>query len=311
MTPTESGRRARRRRPTEEPPERAIISDLDLRRPAVRVGFAATRWLVLAGLLVFGVLPLLWLVRGALSTPQDILRNPLSLWPAEGVNWQNLQAAMFDYGLGPALVNTLILAAGSALAALIVSTTGAFVLSVLRPRWAPLLAGFILATIFIPGIAILVPLYLTILKVPVVGVSLLNTYWAVWLPAAASAFYLLVLKRFFDGIPRELFEAARIDGAGALRMFWSIVLPLSRPILGVIVLLTVMASWKDFLWPLLVLPDPSLQPVSVILPRYSRSAPLSIQFAQLVLALAIPVGLFFGFRRQFLSGVGMSGGIKG
>lgn len=311
MTTTASGRRWLLRGKPAEQPERAIISYLDLHRPAVRAGFATARWMLLIGLLVAGVLPLLWLLRGALSTPQDILRNPLSLWPAEGPNLQNLQAALFDYGLGPALVNTAVLAGGSALASVIVSSTGAFVLSVLRPKWAPLMSGFILATIFIPGIAILVPLYLTILKVPILEVSLLNTYWAVWLPAAASAFYLLVLKRFFDGIPRELFEAARIDGAGAIRMFWSIVLPLSRPILGVIVLLTVMASWKDFLWPLLVLQDPSLQPVSVILPRYSRSAPLSIQFAQLVLTLVIPVGLFFAFQRQFLAGVGMSGGIKG
>lgn len=311
MTTTQPARRSRVRRPPAEQPDRAIISDLDLRHPGVRAGFAASRWLLLFGLLAVGVLPLLWLIRGAVSTPQDILRHPLSLWPGDGVHLENLRSALFDYGLGPALVNTAVLAVGSALASLIVSSTGAFVLSILRPRWAPLMSGFILATIFIPGIAILVPLYLTIIKVPIAGVSLLNTYWAVWLPAAASAFYLLVLKRFFDGIPRELFEAARIDGAGAIRMFWSIVLPLSRPILGVIVLLTVMASWKDFLWPMLVLQDPSLQPVSVILPRYSRSAPLSIQFAQLVLTLIIPVGLFFGFQKHFLAGVGMSGGIKG
>jgi multiple sugar transport system permease protein len=197
------------------------------------------------------------------------------------------------------------------IANLFVCTTGAYVLSVLRPKWGPILSGAILATLFIPSIVSLVPLYLTVLKMPVIHANLTNTYWAVWLPAAASAFNVLVIKRFFDSIPREYFEAARIDGAGHVRVFTTVVLPLSRPILGVVALLAVIASWKDYLSPLLVLPDPALQPVSVALPKLAARSELNIQMAGLFLALLIPVVLFIVFQRSFLRGVGMSGGVKG
>ena len=113
-----------------------------------------------------------------------------------------------------------------------------------------------LATLFVPPIVLLVPLYLTVVDVPIVHWRLINTFWAVWLPAGASAFNVILVKRFFDNLPREIFEAARVDGAGPFRLFWSIVLPMSRPILGVVSVFAVIATWKDYLWPLLVLPRP-------------------------------------------------------
>ena len=144
-------------------------------------------------------------------------------------------------------------------------------LSVLRPRYAPILNGAMLATLFIPAVVLLVPLYLTIVNPPLIGdVSLLNNYLAVWLPAAANAFNILLVKRFFDALPREVFEAAQTDGAGPFRLFWSIVLPMSKPILGVVSVFAIIASWKDFLWPMLVLPDPAVQPLSVRLPAVQR-----------------------------------------
>ncbi|MEV1173158.1 hypothetical protein [Nonomuraea sp. NPDC049784] len=89
------------------------------------------------------------------------------------------------------------------------------------------------------------------------------------------------------------------------------VLPLSRPILGVVALLAVIASWKDYLWPLLVLPNPDLQPVSLALPKIAAGSELNIQMAGLFFALLIPVVLFIVFQRSFLRGVGMAGGVKG
>ena len=107
-----------------------------------------------------------------------------------------------------------------------------------------------------PPIVLLVPLYLTIVDVPLVHIRMIDNFWAIWLPAGASAVNVILVKRFFDNLPREIFEAARVDGAGPFRLFWSIVLPMSRPILGVVSVFAVIATWKDYLWPLLVLREP-------------------------------------------------------
>lgn len=291
--------------------ERGIISASDRRRPAVRFPLALTQALILVGLLVVGLGPLLWLVKAAVSTTQDIIRDPFGFFPSGQILLENIPIAWEKARIGMFLGNTALIAAGSAITTLVVCLTAAYVLSVLRPKWGRVLSGAIMATLFIPGVIALVPLYLTVLDLPILGISLVNNYLAIWLPASASAFLILVVKRFFDAIPRELFEAARIDGAGPLRVFLLIVLPLSRPIIGVVTLLTFVASWKDFLWPLLVLPDPTLQPISVALSKIADTTPLNIQVAALLLALLVPVTLFVLFQRQFLAGVGMTGGSKG
>jgi multiple sugar transport system permease protein len=292
-------RRSRRR--TAEAQERGIISTADRRRPLIRYGLPTVQVLLFVGVLVAGVGPLLWLLKSGLSTSQDILQGPMELWPS-GIQWANVPNAWTKVQIGSYLGNTAIIAIGSLLSTLFVCTTGAFVLSVLRPKWGPIVTGAVLATLFLPGVISLVPLYLTILKMPVLGVNLQNTFWAVWLPQAAGAFNILVMKRYFDAIPRELIEAARIDGASNVR--------LSKPILGVVALLTVIGSWKDYLWPLLVLPDPKLQPISVALPRVQETTEISLQMSALFLAVLVPVVLFLVFQKQFLRGVGMSGGIK-
>ncbi|MET0353503.1 carbohydrate ABC transporter permease [Plantibacter sp. MCCC 1A11337] len=298
-------------RPERDAVGRSNISDTDRRRPVVRVSLLLGQVVVLLGLVVAGLGPLVWLALAAVSPTQDLIREPFAFFSSGVVQWENIGIAWERGRIGHYLWNTAVLALGATVATLVVSTSAAFVITVLRPRWGRLFSAAILATLFVPGIVALVPLYLTVRELPVVGISLLNTPWAVWLPAAATAFNVLIIARFLESIPADLYDAARIDGAGALRILWSIVLPLSRPILGVVGLLAVVASWKDYLWPLLVLPDPDLQPVSVALPRLAAQTELSVQMAALFLSLIIPVVLFLVFQRQFLRGASMAGGVKG
>lgn len=309
-TPEADRRRVRLLAPDSDS-ERGIISDADRRSRLVKYPFLALQVVLFVGLLVVGFGPLLWLLKAAISSTQDTLRHPMEFFPSGVISWGNLGYAWTQARIGLYLGNTAIIAAGSLVVNLVVSVSAAFVLSVLRPRWGPILSGAILATLFIPSIISLVPLYLTILNLPVTGGSLLNTYWAVWLPSGASAFNVLIIKRFFDRLSRDLFEAARLDGAGPIQILLRIVLPLSRPMLGVVALLTVIASWTEFLWPLLVLQDPNMQPISVALTKFATNAEVSIQMAGLFLALLVPVVLFLVFQRQFLRGVGMSGSVKG
>lgn len=101
---------------------------------------------------------------------------------------------------------------------------------------------------------LLVLLYLTVLHPLLIRASRVNNLFAVWLPAGASAFNVVLVTRFFDNLPREVFEAAKVDGAGAFRLFGSNVLPMSEPILGVVSVFTFMATWKDCVWPMPVSP---------------------------------------------------------
>jgi multiple sugar transport system permease protein len=156
-----------------------------------------------------------------------------------------------------------------------------------------------------------VPLYIEIVHPPLVHHSFIDSYWAIWLPAGASAFNVVIVKRFFDNLPREIFEAARLDGAGPFRLFTKIVLPMSRPILGVVSVFAVIGTWKDYLWPLLVLRNPNLQPLSVRLPTLQPTTDLGIFIAALTISSIIPIALFLLFQRLFLRGPGLSGALKG
>ena len=266
--------------------------------------------LLLVGLVVVGLGPLLWLAKSAITPTSDTISHPMSLFP-HGAAWHNLKAAWVDVHVGRYFWNTILVAAGSWATQIIVATTGGFALSVLRPRYGRVIMGLLLGTLFVPAVVLLVPLYIEIVHPPIFHHTLIDTYWAVWLPAGASAFNVVLVKRFFDNLPREIFEAARIDGAGPFMLFWKIVLPMSKPILGVVSVFAVLASWKDFLWPLLVLTDPNKQPLSVRLPTIQSQTELGVFLAAMFIACLVPVAGFLIFQRSFLRGNGLGGAIKG
>jgi multiple sugar transport system permease protein len=297
--------KARRARSTEDSSERSAVSVLDRRRPVTRAVLLVGAIVLLALIVVVCVGPLAWLFKAATSTSNEILAAPFALWPS-GLHWENFADAWGKVDFGHYFLNTLWVVGGSTLVSLIVATTGGYGLAVLRPKYAKFIYGAVLATLFIPGVISLVSLYLTMNDL-----QLLGSYPAVWLPASASAFNVLLVERFFRTIPAEVFEAARIDGAGPFRIFWTLVLPMSRPVLGVIALLSAVASYKDFLWPLLALPDPATQPISVVLPTLQKGIPLSQFMAVLFIAVLVPIALFLVFQNQFLRAAGNAGALKG
>jgi multiple sugar transport system permease protein len=296
------------RRPDETP--QGIVSHTDWRRPSVKYGLGAAHVVLLVLLVVGGLGPILWLAKAAITPTQDTLVQPMSLFP-HGTAWSNISNAWTQVDIGRYLWNTIVIAFGSWICQLVVATTGAYALSVLRPKWGRLIMAALLTTLFVPSVVLLVPLYIEIVHPPVVGGTYVNTYWAIWLPEAASAFNVVLMKRFFDNLPREMFEAARIDGCGRLRLFLSIVLPMSKPILGVVSIFAVLASWKDFLWPLLVLTDASKQPLSVRLPTIQGQTELGVFLAAMLIACLVPIIGFLVLQRWFLRGTGLSGALKG
>lgn len=289
--------------------DRGILSVFERRRPGVRVAMGGVHVVLLASLVVAGLGPILWLAKAAVTTTQDSIQHPLALWPS-GIDWANLAQAWTDVEVGQYFGNTLLLAAGAWITSLIVAATAGYGLSVLRPKYAGVLNAAVLATLFIPSVVLLVPLYISVVR-PAIGFSLLNNYWGVWLPATANAFNIVLVKRFFDNLPREIFEAARVDGASAFRLFWSIVLPMSRPILGVVSVFAIVASLKDYLWPSLILTEPDIQSLGVRLPAIQSFVEIDVLLAALAIATTIPIALFLVFQRVFLRSAGLGGAVKG
>ncbi|MFI1576873.1 carbohydrate ABC transporter permease [Embleya sp. NPDC020630] len=285
---------------------RGVMSEAERRRPITRFGLGTTQLLLIAALVIEGAGPIYWVFKGSISSTQDSLRHPLALWPEEA-HWSNISTAWTSLDLGRYLTNTLVLVGGSWFVQLFVAVTGAYALSVLRPFYGKYVYAAVLATLFLPGTVSMVSLYLTIQDLPLTGGSIANTPMAVWLPAGAHAFNVLLMKQFFDGIPKELLEAARLDGAGPWRILTRIVLPMSRPILAVVSLLAVMNAWKDFLWPMIAITDTEKQPLAVALPRLADTSNQSLLIAGMLIAIIPPVVVFLVFQRQIVRGIAFTG----
>ncbi|NUW42081.1 carbohydrate ABC transporter permease [Nonomuraea rhodomycinica] len=265
-------------------------------------------WAVLLTVLTLSTLafvfPLYWMVTGAMKSGEELARMPPTLVPeaptldAFAEAWQ-----LFDIGL--LLRNTAFYALGGWLVTMAVDVSAAYALSKLRPALGNVVLGAMLATLMVPPMVVLIPLYVT-----VSDLGLLNNPWGLWLPAAANGFNIFLLKRFFDSIPKELVEAARIDGAGPLRVLWSVILPVSRPILGVVSIFTIVTSFKDFVWPLLVMTDSDRMTISVGLSQTAGAVPQNTIMAGLVIAGIPTIIVFFFFQRHIMAGL-TAGSSKG
>lgn len=258
--------------------------------------------------LVF-VFPLYWMITGAMKSGEEIAQMPPTLFP-ENLTFETYAEAWELFDIGLLLKNTGLYALGAWLFTMAVDVTAAYALSKLRPMFGNLILGAMLATLMIPPMVVLIPAYLTVHDVPIFGWDLLNTPWAIWFPAAANGFNVFLLKRFFDSIPGELIEAAEIDGAGPMRILLSIVLPISRPILGVVSIFTVVSCFRDFVWPLLVLSDSDKMTISVGLSQTAGAVAQNQIMAGLVIASIPTIIVFFLFQRHIMAGL-TAGSLKG
>ena len=290
----------------------ARVSVADWRRPSVKWSLGTTHWLLLVLLVVWCLGPLLLLAKFAVTPTQDILRTPMAIFP-NGIALVEPRARPGTTSTSASTsLNTIVarrrllvqpdprrddrrLRALGAAPALRPGAAGGRAGHAVRPRRRAARAA---------------------LPDHPRPARRSTRRWStrsgrVWLPAGASAFNVVLVQRFFDTLPREIFEAARVDGAGPYRLFWSIVLPMSKPILGVVSVFAVIASWKDFLWPLLVLATPTCSRCPSAC-RPSRRPPTRASLmAALAISTLIPIVLFLVFQRMFLRGAGLGGAVKG
>ena len=288
---------------------RTLVSQAQLRRGRGKYLYWTLLTVVVLGFTLVFLGPLYWMVTGALKSGQEIAQTPPTLFPRDP-QLQNYVDAWHHLDLAKLLFNTFYYAAGAVFFQLVFDTAAAYALSKLRPVFGNVILALMLATLMIPAMVLIVPQYVTAIDVPIVHVNLLDSPWAIWLPLVANAFNIFLLKRFFDSIPEDLMAAAQVDGASPLRTLWSIILPMSRPILGVVSIFAVTAVWKDFLWPKLVMPSPETRTVSVGIYAFAGGTPMNVVIAASVIAALPTVIIFLLFQRNIMSGL-TTGSLKG
>lgn len=288
-----------------------IISKFDMQNPSVKVLYGVIWFfMILAVLICF--LPPLWCMTSALKDSREFFSVPATIIP-RSFHPEKLWETWEMLNFGQAYINTVIVLCGSLVMSLVCNGMMGYVLSRLRPRGYKLVLSLVLWTLMLPQSVSQVPLFKNFLSLPILGINITESYLPMWLLAGANAFYVLIFKSFFDGIPQSLIEAARLDGCTNLGIFFRVMLPLSKPVLMVIAIFTINASWSDFFWPYLVLGSRSeLYTVMVKIFYMAGSSGYSedIQVVALIFTIIPPTILFLFFQRYIMSGFTLSG-IKG
>jgi multiple sugar transport system permease protein len=294
-----------------DPATRTLISSAQLNRQRSRIYYRIVLTLVVVIFTLVFIGPLYFLFSDGLKSTQEAVQVPPTIIPAH-LHPSTYASAWSRVGLGRLLVNTLYYAFGALALQLVFDVAAAYSLSRLRPVLGNVIFALMLATLMIPATVLIVPQYVTVADLPLLHLNLVGSPAAIWLPSVANAFNIFLLKRFFDSIPDDLLAAAAIDGATPLRTLRSVVLPISRPILGVVSIFALVAVWKDFLWPLLVEYgyNPSRETLNVGIWEASSTTPQNLVLAASAMA-AVPTLIFFLiFQRNILAGL-TAGSLKG
>jgi ABC-type glycerol-3-phosphate transport system permease component len=270
-------------------------------------------WLLLVGVSILFVMPFLWMLSTSLKEPGDLIGTR---WIPTRIAWENYPDA-FSFGMWPQwTLNTIIITAVSVVGMVFSSSLVAYSFARLRWRGRDTLFGLVLATMMLPGVVTMIPQYILFSRLPAFGFmgspNWINTFLPLTVPAfTGGAFYIFLLRQFMRGIPMELSEAARIDGASELRIWWSVILPLSRPALATVAIFTFQGAWQDFIGPLLYLQSERLYTLQLGLRQFEAAAGGSPAWHWLMAAsimVMLPVLIVFvALQRHFIEGISLSG----
>ncbi|MFJ8693004.1 carbohydrate ABC transporter permease [Streptomyces roseolilacinus] len=274
--------------------------------PARRARWTTGRLLALLAALVLAaawVLPLAWAVATSLKPEGETTRTPLE-WTGSTVTLDAYRQVWGSGDLTRWMLNSAYVSVVTTALTVLLCATAAYGFSRTAFRGRRVLYGLVLAGIMVPPQVLIAPLF-----AEMAALGLVDTYWGVILPQVAVPAMVFILVKFFDGVPRELEEAAFVDGAGRWRVFWTIVMPLSRPVLAAVAIFTFISTWNNFLWPFLVTTDPGGMTLPVGLVNVQSS--YGVRYAQMMASLVIaglPLLVVFAlFQRQIVRGVAHTG----
>ncbi|WP_104090421.1 carbohydrate ABC transporter permease [Arthrobacter sp. GMC3] len=259
---------------------------------------------IVAVLSITWLIPFAWATITAFKSETEAAATPITIVPKSGFTFGAFAKVLQQGNIPQWTWNSLFTSAAITIITLVISTLAAYALSRIDFKGRKVMMTVIVASLIVPPPVLIIPLFYQM-----VSFHMIDAYWGIILPQVIAPAMVFVLKKFFDQIPRELEDAALVDGAGRIRIFWQVVLPLSRPILAAVAIFVFIGAWNNFLWPFIVTNDSSMLTLPVGL-QTIKSA-YGIQYAQNMasaLLAALPlIVVFLFFQRQIIKGISTTG----
>ncbi|MBD0292732.1 MAG: carbohydrate ABC transporter permease [Jiangellaceae bacterium] len=287
------------------PQEPAAVTERGRRRRDSD-GLQSRAWLyvVLALGLILMVVPFIWMLVSSVKPEREIRRSPPT-WVPETVTVDNYQQLFDRLDFPTYFFNSTLVATVVTIGNVVFCSMLGYALAKLDFPGKRVIFTLVLGTLMVPGMVTFVPLF-----VLVSNMGLTNTFPGLFLPFLVGPFGVFLMRQFFLGLPDELIQAARVDGAGELRIFWNVMLPLCGPALATLAILTFLASWNNFLWPLVVAQteDKYTLPVALALVSIGQNATqYGLLLAGAVVVVLPMLAVFLALQRYFVQGVAMTG----
>jgi ABC-type glycerol-3-phosphate transport system permease component len=267
------------------------------------------------------IVPFLWMLATSLKTPDQLVGY--NFWP-ERPSLEPYRTAFFEFGRLPNWIrwtaNTTIITVMAVIGKVLSTTLVAYAFARLRWRGRDTLFAVVLATMMIPSVVTMIPSFIVFSKLPAFGFqgsqNWINTFLPLTVPAfTGDAFFIFLMRQQMRGIPMELSEAAKIDGASEFRIWWNVIVPLVKPVMAVVAIFTFQAAWEDFMGPLLYLQSESKYTLQLGLRQFEAAAGGAPAWNELMaasLVVMIPViVIFLIFQKYFIEGVQIAGSLKG
>ena len=248
-------------------------------------------------------LPFIWMLVTSFKTEDEVFSIPPKFYP-NIFDFRNFEGAFKQVPMGMLVLNSLFVALCVTVLQLIFNSFAAYGLSRFKFKGRDMIFIILVGTLMVPPEVTLVPLYVLIKNL-----GLINSYRALIVPFMSSAFGIFLLRQFFLQIPKELEEAAIMDGAGRLKIFFTVILPLAKPALWTMALFTFIAQWNEYMWPLVVISDPKKQMIQVGISQFVSGWETQWTYRMAASTTAvIPIIVFFFFvQKQFVEGISISG----
>ena len=266
----------------------------------------AIKYFLLVIFAIITVFPFYWMISSSLKSGFEVIQTPPTMLP-ENVMWSNYSTAFSMAPFGRYFINTIIVTVLSIVSTVVISILSAFAFSHLEFKGRDLIFSIFIASMMIPGEVLIVNNFKTISNL-----GMIDTYTSLFIPYAASVLYIYMLREFFLTVPKPLYYAAKIDGAGDWKFLWKVLVPIAKPSIITISILVGINSWNAFLWPLLVTNNENMRVLATGLTAFQSDA--GNQYELLMAASSIitapMVGVDVFLHKKIMNGISL-GGTKG